>query len=82
MEGVEVRVKVVNHLEREVLSVHWHGIHMLYNVWMDGVTYLTQCPMYILDKALVTRFQPIHLGLTFIIHMLTFNALMMVYLEF
>ena len=42
MEGVEV----VNLLEREVLSFHWHGIHMLYNVWMDGVPYLTQCPIH------------------------------------
>lgn len=46
MEGAQVRVKVVNALEREVISIHWHGIHMIDNVWMDGVPYLTQCPIY------------------------------------
>lgn len=46
MEGAQVKVKVVNRLEREVVSIHWHGIHMIDNVWMDGVPYMTQCPIY------------------------------------
>lgn len=45
MEGAEVAVKVVNELVNEGLSIHWHGIYMSNNVWMDGVPYVTQCPI-------------------------------------
>ncbi|KAJ7328201.1 hypothetical protein OS493_025078 [Desmophyllum pertusum] len=45
MEGAEVAIKVVNELEKEGLTIHWHGIHMRNNVWMDGVPYVTQCPI-------------------------------------
>ncbi|KAJ7337089.1 hypothetical protein OS493_009941 [Desmophyllum pertusum] len=37
MEGAEVAVKVVNELVNEGLTIHWHGIHLRNNVWMDGV---------------------------------------------
>ena len=36
MEGAEVAVKVVNELVNEGLTIHWHGIYMRNNVWMDG----------------------------------------------
>lgn len=45
MEGSEIAVKVINQLQFEGISIHWHGIHLLNNVWMDGVPYLTQCPI-------------------------------------
>lgn len=45
MEGAEVAVKVVNELVKEGLTIHWHGIYMRNNVWMDGVPYVTQCPI-------------------------------------
>ena len=45
MEGAEVAVKVVNELLKEGLTIHWHGIHLRNNVWMDGVPYITQCPI-------------------------------------
>ena len=37
MEGAEVAVKVVNELVKEGITIHWHGIYMRNNVWMDGV---------------------------------------------
>ncbi|XP_078367750.1 uncharacterized protein LOC144651673 [Oculina patagonica] len=45
MEGAEVAVNVVNDLLKEGLTIHWHGIHLRNNVWMDGVPYVTQCPI-------------------------------------
>ena len=43
MEGAEVALKVVNELVKEGITIHWHGIHLRNNVWMDGVPYVTQC---------------------------------------
>lgn len=45
MEGAEIAVKVVNKLEKEGITIHWHGFHLRNNVWMDGVPYVTQCPI-------------------------------------
>ena len=45
VEGAEVAIKVVNGMEKEGVAIHWHGIHMRHNVWMDGVPYVTQCPI-------------------------------------
>ncbi|XP_031570019.1 laccase-4-like [Actinia tenebrosa] len=45
MEGAEVVVTVVNELLKEGLSIHWHGIHMRQNPWMDGVPFVSQCPV-------------------------------------
>ncbi|KAL9951973.1 hypothetical protein ACROYT_G044736 [Oculina patagonica] len=45
VEGAEVAIKVVNEMEKEGVAIHWHGIHMRHNVWMDGVPYVTQCPI-------------------------------------
>lgn len=46
MEGAEVAIRVINKLEKEALAIHWHGIHMRNNVWMDGVPFVTQCPIF------------------------------------
>ena len=36
-------VNVVNRLEQETTSMHWHGIHQKSTPWMDGVEQITQC---------------------------------------
>ena len=38
-------MSVINHLLSEDVTVHWHGLHMVNNLWMDGVPYVTQCPI-------------------------------------
>ena len=44
-KGQIVRVKVVNQLKGETISIHWHGMHQRGNHWMDGVGGVTQCPV-------------------------------------
>ena len=44
-ENARVVVDVVNSLFTEEISIHWHGIHQLNTPWMDGVGYITQCPI-------------------------------------
>lgn len=36
-------VLVVNRLEQESASMHWHGLHQNNTPWMDGVDHVTQC---------------------------------------
>jgi FtsP/CotA-like multicopper oxidase with cupredoxin domain len=38
-------VHVHNQLHADVLTLHWHGLHVENNTWMDGVPYVTQCPV-------------------------------------
>jgi hypothetical protein len=45
MEGSEVVIEVTNNLVVSGFSIHWHGIHQLETPWMDGVPYMTQCPI-------------------------------------
>ncbi|XP_019857313.1 PREDICTED: laccase-2-like, partial [Amphimedon queenslandica] len=42
-EGQLVKIKVVNRLASESVSVHWHGMHQRNSNWMDGVEHVTQC---------------------------------------
>ena len=42
-ENQTVSVLVVNRLERETTSIHWHGLHQNNTPWMDGVDHVTQC---------------------------------------
>jgi FtsP/CotA-like multicopper oxidase with cupredoxin domain len=72
--GADVGVKVVNRLEREGISIHWHGIHMRDNVWMDGVPYLTQCPIHP-RQSFTYRFIANPPGHIYIILILIFNDL-------
>ena len=44
-ESATVVVDVVNLLTTEETSIHWHGIHQRNTPWMDGVGYITQCPI-------------------------------------
>uniref|UniRef100_A0A913YNU6 Plastocyanin-like domain-containing protein n=1 Tax=Exaiptasia diaphana TaxID=2652724 RepID=A0A913YNU6_EXADI len=45
LEGAEVVVTVINNLLKEDTSIHWHGVHMRQHPWMDGVPFVTQCPI-------------------------------------
>eukprot|EP00058_Branchiostoma_floridae_P025154 XP_002610644.1 hypothetical protein BRAFLDRAFT_117887 [Branchiostoma floridae] len=40
-----VVVKVTNKLLTEATGIHWHGLHMRSTPYMDGVPYVTQCPI-------------------------------------
>ena len=44
-EGATVVVDVTNNMFTEETSVHWHGMHQRNTPWMDGVGYITQCPI-------------------------------------
>nr|XP_045582741.1 laccase-4-like isoform X1 [Procambarus clarkii] len=57
--GDELVVDVVNELGSDSTSIHWHGLHQLGTPYMDGVPFLTQCP--------------IHAGTTFRYHFLADN---------
>ncbi|XP_042224188.1 laccase-1-like [Homarus americanus] len=43
--GDEVVVDVVNELGSDSTSIHWHGLHQWGTQFMDGVPFLTQCPI-------------------------------------
>ena len=42
-ENQTLSVLVVNRLEREATSIHWHGPHQNNTPWMDGAEHVTQC---------------------------------------
>ena len=42
-EDQTLSILVVNRLEQETVTVHWHGIHQYNTPWMDGVDHVTQC---------------------------------------
>ena len=41
----QVAVHVINKLIHRSLTLHMHGMFQKYNVWMDGVPFVTQCPI-------------------------------------
>nr|BAJ06132.1 laccase 1 isoform G [Nephotettix cincticeps] len=43
--GDHVIVDVANHLMDETTSVHWHGHHQRGSPYMDGVPFISQCPI-------------------------------------
>jgi FtsP/CotA-like multicopper oxidase with cupredoxin domain len=43
--GSTIRIRVRNNLLNEGLSIHWHGLHMIDNYWMDGDSFVSQCPI-------------------------------------
>ncbi|KAK7104785.1 uncharacterized protein [Littorina saxatilis] len=45
-KGQKVAVTVVNELNSESLTVHWHGLDMQANSYMDGVAFVSQCPIH------------------------------------
>ena len=40
-ENQTLSILVVNRLERETTSIHWHGMHQNNTPWMDGVEHVT-----------------------------------------
>ena len=44
-EGQTVIVHVKNLMTGAATSVHWHGLHQPGTPWMDGVGFITQCPI-------------------------------------
>ena len=45
MDLLQVVVNVVNELQVDGLTLHFHGMHMKHNPWMDGTAYVSQCPV-------------------------------------
>ncbi|KRT85625.1 hypothetical protein AMK59_2076, partial [Oryctes borbonicus] len=43
--GDEVIVHVHNHLMTDTTTIHWHGHHQRGTPYMDGVPFITQCPI-------------------------------------
>ncbi|KAK3595585.1 hypothetical protein CHS0354_009541 [Potamilus streckersoni] len=44
-EGQQVIVHVKNKLKSESITIHWHGLPQRGTPWMDGVPFVTQCPI-------------------------------------
>ena len=44
-ENQEVKIHVKNNLLDRSTSIHWHGLEQKGTPWMDGVGYITQCPI-------------------------------------
>lgn len=38
-------VDVKNQMSGSAASIHWHGIHQRNTPYMDGVPFITQCPI-------------------------------------
>lgn len=44
-EGQTLNVTIVNTLHTDSVTVHFHGLHQRGTPWMDGVAFVTQCPI-------------------------------------
>ena len=44
-EGQTLVINVVNMLQNEVTTIHWHGLLQFNTPWMDGAGTTTQCPI-------------------------------------
>lgn len=60
-EGQTVIVHVTNHLKSEQVSIHWHGLAQTGTPYMDGVPFLSQCPIST-GQTFVYKFQASHKG--------------------
>lgn len=45
-EGQNVIIYLKNNMRSVALTVHWHGLHQRGTPWMDGVPFVTQCPIH------------------------------------
>ncbi|XP_070545391.1 uncharacterized protein [Ptychodera flava] len=43
--GSIVRIQLHNNMMEDSTSMHWHGVYQMRTPWMDGVPYITQCPI-------------------------------------
>jgi FtsP/CotA-like multicopper oxidase with cupredoxin domain len=39
-------VDLINMMGGTSATIHWHGFHQLDTPWMDGVPFITQCPIH------------------------------------
>jgi L-ascorbate oxidase len=56
--GDTIQVTVKSTLKAEAVAIHWHGLHMLDNVYNDGMGTVTQCeagPMQTLNYEFVAK---------------------------
>ncbi|KAK7104783.1 uncharacterized protein [Littorina saxatilis] len=60
-KGQVVTVEVVNGMNSEGLTIHWHGIDMQDNSYMDGVAFISQCPIQS-GQSFVYNFTSYHPG--------------------
>ena len=44
-EGQQIIIHLHNHLLSDSVTIHWHGLHQRGTPWMDGVGYVSQCPI-------------------------------------
>ncbi|XP_065678987.1 LOW QUALITY PROTEIN: uncharacterized protein LOC100210525 isoform X1 [Hydra vulgaris] len=44
-EGQLLIIQVTNNLLSDSITIHWHGLHQVGTPFMDGVAYITQCPI-------------------------------------
>lgn len=44
-KGQNVQIRVINSLPDYNLTIHWHGQHVRGTPWVDGASYVTQCPI-------------------------------------
>lgn len=44
-EGQSVKVHVINKMHSDSVTIHWHGLHQHNTPYMDGVPFITQCPI-------------------------------------
>lgn len=44
-QGDTIVVNVHNNILSEASTIHWHGQHQIELPYMDGVPYITQCPI-------------------------------------
>lgn len=62
--GDKVEIELENRLMAETTTIHWHGLHQRESPYMDGVPYVSQCPL--LPKAtFVYRYIALNTGTHF-----------------
>ena len=44
-KGDTLRINIVNSLWDKYVTIHWHGVDMRGTPWMDGVPFITECPI-------------------------------------
>eukprot|EP00105_Crassostrea_gigas_P021929 XP_011441257.1 PREDICTED: L-ascorbate oxidase [Crassostrea gigas] len=65
-QNQKITIVVYNHLLSEEISIHWHGIEQFGTPAMDGVPFVTQCPI-LPGQSFNYTFTP-HIGGTYFYH--------------
>lgn len=63
-ENQEIEITVINTFNTDSITVHFHGIHQTNTPWMDGVAFVTQCPI-MPGQSFVHRFRAYPPGTSF-----------------